>query len=271
MKNRFIEKSLIKALYFLKDTVFSEEYSKAGGLMQNIDPRIKLISLTLVLLVISLLKSIQLILFLYLLSILLAYLSKINLVYFMRRVWIFIPLFSLFIAIPACFEIFTPGERILWIITRQGISGAMLFVFRVLTSLSFSILLVLTTSSTSLLRALRSLGIAQIFVVTFMMCYRYIYIFINTIEDTYMGIKSRIIANLKNRKTHGIIAWRISILWEKSRAMSEEVYLAMLSRGYAGEPKANYAFKLKAIDLAWILFVIAIYLAILYFDGRKSL
>lgn len=271
MKNRFIGKSLIKTLDFLKDAFFAEEYSKSSGLMQKLDPRIKLVTLLIILLVISLVKNIHLILIIYFFSILLAYFSRINLAYFCRRVWIFIPLFSLFIAIPACFEIFTPGERIFWVITRQGLSGAILFVLRVLTSVSFSIVLVLTTNSASLLRALRSLGIPQIFVVTFMMCYRYIYIFINIVEDTYMGIKSRIITNLKERKAHGIIAWRISMLWEKSKAMSEEVYLAMLSRGYAGEPKINYTFKLRAIDFAWLLFVVALSLIILYFDGRKPL
>lgn len=239
MKNKFIEQSLLGTLGFIREAIFSEEYSRASGLLQAIDARIKIIGLAGILLAVAWIKSIALVFLFYLLSLLLAYFSKINLIYFLRRTWIFIPLFSLFIAIPALFNIFSPGEVIFWGITKQGFLGATLFIARVLTSVSFSVLTVLTTSHIDLLRALRSLGIPQFFVVTFMMCYRYIYIFIKILEDTYLAIKSRLITDLRHRKARKILAWRMSTLWEKSRMMSEEVYLAMLSRGYSGEPKSK--------------------------------
>jgi cobalt/nickel transport system permease protein len=269
MKNKFIEHSLIKTMDFLRDEVFTQEYSQSKGFMQALDPRTKLISLVITLLLVLSVKNISTLLILYCASILFAYFSKINLAHFLKRVWIFIPLFSLLIAIPALFSVFSPGEKIFFSITRQGLFGAILFILRVLTSVSFSVLLVLTTSHASLLKALRSLGVPQIFVTVFMMCYRYVYIFIEIIEDTYLGIKSRIITNLKNRKTHKLIAWRIGTLWEKSSLMSEEVYLAMLSRGYSGEPKTVFAFKLKALDYLWLLSLIIVSIAIFCLDARK--
>lgn len=237
MKNNFIEKSLLGVLSFISHTVFAEEYARCSGLMQRIAPRFKLIIIFAILLIVAFSRSIPLIAGFYLLSLVLAVLSRINLLYFIKRVWLFIPIFALVIAVPALFEIFTPGDVIAFGITKQGLSSAGLFTLRVLTSVSFSVLLVLTTNHTQLLKSLRSIGVPVVFVTTLMMCYRYIYVFIKIVEDMYLGIKSRTITNLKNKKARKVVAWHMGSLWEKSRIMSEEIYLAMLSRGFNGEPK----------------------------------
>ncbi|MFH1199021.1 MAG: cobalt ECF transporter T component CbiQ [Candidatus Omnitrophota bacterium] len=205
--------------------------------MQKISPRFKLVFTLAILLVIAFSRSILLIACFYLISLLLACLSRINLFYFIKRVWFFIPFFALIIAVPALFEIFSPGEVIVFGITQQGVSSGGLFTLRVLTSVSWSVLLVLTTNHTQLLRSLRLIGVPAIFVTTLMMCYRYIYVFIKIVEDMYLGIKSRTITSLRNKKARKVVAWHMGSLWEKSRMMSEEIYLAMLARGFNGEPK----------------------------------
>jgi cobalt/nickel transport system permease protein len=43
--------------------------------------------------------------------------------------------------------------------------------------------------------------------------------------------------NLHYKKGQRIVAWKIANLWERSQQLNEEVYNAMLSRGYSGEPK----------------------------------
>lgn len=237
MKNNFIEKSLLGVLSFISHTVFAEGYARIPGLMQRITPRLKLIITLAILLIIAFSRSILLIAGFYLLSLVLACLSRINLFYFIKRVWLFIPIFALVIAVPALFEIFSPGKVIAFGITKQGISSAALFTLRVLTSVSFSVLLILTTNHTQLLKSLRSIGVPAVFVTTLMMCYRYIYVFIKIIEDMYLGIKSRTITGLDNKKARKVVAWHMGSLWDKSRMMSEEIYLAMLSRGFNGEPK----------------------------------
>jgi len=246
MRNNFIEHSILGALSFLKESVFSEEYAAKRGLLQAIDPRLKVPLFIILLITILLIKNIIFLGVLYFFCLLLAMASKINLGYFLKRTWIFIPLFSLFIAIPALFSVFTPGEPLLifklagikLVITRQGFDGAALFVMRVLTSVSFVILLNLTTRQTVLLRVLRIFGVPQIFVMTLSMCYRYIYLFAEIIEHTYIGIKSRVGNNLHYKKGQHIVAWKMANLWERSEQLNEEVYNAMLSRGYTGEPKA---------------------------------
>jgi len=112
------------------------------------------------------------------------------------------------------------------------------FISRIITSVSFVILLSLTTRHTELLRGLRIFRIPLIFVLTLGMCYRYIYLFTEMIENTYRAIKSRVGRVLHYKKGQQIVAWNIAHLWYRSYQLNQDVYTAMLSRGYTGEPRA---------------------------------
>jgi cobalt/nickel transport system permease protein len=258
--NNFIERSLLGALSFIKDSIFSEEYASKKGFLQGLDPRIKAISFLLFIIQGVLTKNINVILGLYAYSLLLAYISQIDLLSFLKRTWIFIPLFSLFIAIPAVFSIVTPGQSmaefsfrgIKLIITRQGLLGASLFVSRVVNSVSFAILLSMTTKHYELLKALRAFGVPQIFVMTIGMCYRYIYLFVEIIQNTYLAIKSRAGKIVSYDRGQRMVAWNIASLWHRSYHLNQEVYLAMLSRGYQGEAVLLDDFQIKAKDIWWL-------------------
>ncbi len=261
--NNFIERSIAGAIAFIKDSIFSEEYSSKNGLMQSIDPRMKVVTSALLLLTALFTNSVAVVLYIYLISLIFTYLSKINIVFFLKRTWVFIPLFSLFIAIPALFSVFTPGDPIADInlfghyltITRQGLSGAMLFVTRVITSVSIVVLLNITTRHNELLKVLRIFRIPQIFVMILGMCYRYIYLLIEVIENTYLAIMSRVGRRVHYKKGQQVVAWSMASLWHRSYRMNEEVYNAMLSRGYAGEPVILNDFKTNSKDWLWLSIV----------------
>ncbi|MFH0775000.1 MAG: cobalt ECF transporter T component CbiQ [bacterium] len=262
--NNFIERSITGILSFLKESIFADEYAAKKGFLQSLDPRIKVITFILFILSILLTRSIAVCLFLYAVCLMLAFFSKVHLGFFLKRTWIFIPLFSLFIAIPAIF--ITPGETLFSVqgltVTRQGLFGAALFVSRVIASVSYAILLSLTTKHFALLRVLRIFGIPQVFVMILGMSYRYIYLFLEVVENTYLAIKSRVGTKLHYKKGQHIIAGNISSLWQRSYYMNEAVYNAMLSRGYTGEPIILNDFKTKLRDWAW-LFLVAIFLVTL--------
>ncbi|MCX6702801.1 MAG: cobalt ECF transporter T component CbiQ, partial [Candidatus Wolfebacteria bacterium] len=237
--NNFIERSIVGVLAFLRDSIFAEEYALRNGFLQSLDPRVKIISFLLLILEALFIGSNAVLFFLYGVCLFLVLISKINLGFFLKRTWIFIPLFSLFIVLPA---IFGPGEALLtWhilgaklIITRQGLGGAAIFITRVITCVSFAVLLNLTTKHFALLKALRIFKIPQIFVMTLGMCHRYIYLFVGIIQNTYLAIKSRVGLGVQYQKGQNMVAWNIAVLWERSVGLSEEVYKAMLSRGYQG-------------------------------------
>ncbi len=265
MKNNFIQRTLMGALSFLKDSLFAEEHTLKKGFLQSLDPRIKAVTFILFIILVLLAKSINIVLGLYLLCIFLACISKINLVFFFKRTWLFIPFFSLFIALPALFSVFIPGAPLFtlqfgsftFVITHSGVSTAILFVLRVATSVSFIVLLSITTKHFELLKVLRIFGIHQVFTMVLGICYRYIYLFIGIIENTYLAMKSRVGNVMYYKRGQHIVAWNIASLWLRSYQLNEDVYKAMLSRGYSGEPVILNSFKARFRDWLW-LFAVAV-------------
>jgi cobalt/nickel transport system permease protein len=270
-KNNFIERSIRGALSFFKESVFADEYAKRNAFLQRRDSRIKAISFLLLILAVLFTKNFYYIASIYLSVLALTSLSGINLWFFLKRTWIFIPLFSLFIAIPALFNFFSPGEPVfIWgvfnlkfVITRQGLSAAGLFILRVITSVSITILLSLTTRHNDLLRMLRIFRIPQVFVMTLGMCYRYIYLFSEVVENTYLAIKSRVGRSVHHKDGREVIAWSIASLWQRSYHLNNQVYNAMLSRGYRGEPIVYEKFRATAVDWAALACVIMFFFLVL--------
>ena len=271
-KNNFIERSLRGALSFLKEATFADDIASRQGLLQSIDPRVKTITFFLFIIQIVVTKNLFILVCLYALCLVLTLCSRINLGFFLKRTWIFIPLFSLFIAIPALFNVVTPGDSLMTFridgstisITRQGVLGASFFVARVTTSVSFAVLLSLTTRHSELLRVLRVFKIPQIFVMVIGMCHRYIYLFAELVENTYLAIKSRVGRNVRHKRGRHIVAWNIASLWNRSYQLNEAVYQAMLSRGYRGEPVVWDDFKITVKDGLWLCFVITVSAALAY-------
>jgi cobalt/nickel transport system permease protein len=80
------------------------------------------------------------------------------------------------------------------------------------------------------------------------MCYRYIYLFLDTVQKTFLAIKSRVGFVSSTKAGQKIAAMNMAGLWLKSYRMQTQVYDAMLSRGYSGEPKVLEEFKAGTID-----------------------
>ncbi|MBU4252763.1 MAG: cobalt ECF transporter T component CbiQ [Candidatus Omnitrophica bacterium] len=263
--NNFIERSIVGGLTFLKDSIFAEEVAQRGGFLQSLDVRVKIISFLLFILQALFTGSIPALLFLYALCLFLGLISRIELVFFLKRTWFFIPLFSLGIAFPA---IFGPGEPLLswqilgakFSITHQGLQGAVVFVIRVITCVSFVVLLNITTRHFDLLKVLRIFKIPAIFIMILGMCYRYIYLFAGIIQNTYLAIKSRVGRGVQYQQGQGMVAWNIASLWDRSVGLNEEVYKAMLSRGYQGEALAWNDFKIRTKDWLWLFAVILLWI-----------
>lgn len=271
-KSSFIERSIMGALSFFKGSIFAEEYASYKGLLQVLDVRIKLLIIFIFLAGVLFSRNIYAVISLYLLCLLLSLLSRINILFFLKRTLIFIPLFSLFVALPAIFSVVTPGKELFGFgptafhmgITQQGLLSAGIFLSRVAASVSFIILLALTTRNTELLRALRIFKVPQIFVMITGMCYRYIYLFVEVVENTYSAIKSRVGILVPHKKGRDIAAWNIGSLWQRSYYLNQAVYNAMLSRGYCAEPKALDEFKTGVLDWACLSFAVIIICCILY-------
>ncbi len=276
-KKGFLDKTLAEITSFFKDGFFSEKYADRNGLMQKLDPRVKVVTITLLVIAVSFLTHLLLITGLHLFVLVLVSLSMIPLGFFLPRVWLFIPLFSGIMAIPALFNVFVPGDPLLTLIrfdaewsigpfkvpetiaiTRQGLTTATLFVMRVATSVSLVILVVLTTKWPHLLKALRALGIPQMFTFIIGMTYRYIHLLLRLIEDIHLARKSRFIKKGSIGSGQKWVASQMGIVLKRSLNVSEDVYSAMLSRGFSNEVKILDTFRLGKADYLWICFVLLI-------------
>ena len=68
------------------------------------------------------------------------------------------------------------------------------------------------------------------------------------------------------RKGQSIVAWNIATLWQRSFKLNEDVYSAMLARGYTGEPVLSDEFKTSLKDWAWGCLVVIISALALYLN-----
>ena len=159
---------LLKSLHQMKravcDELLTECYANQKGFMQKLDPRVKLL-LTIGLIVIAgITRSVSILLGLWVLSLLLIASSRLPVYTLQKRIWGFIPLLSLLVALPGMFNIFIDGTPLLvlyqsstpaewWgihlpasvFITRQGALAALFLFLRVGISFSLGVLLTLTT------------------------------------------------------------------------------------------------------------------------------
>jgi len=256
----FIERGIADITASLERAIFSEELARKDGLLQNLDPRVKVITFLALLLAVNLSQGLLIIVVLYFLTLLLASRSRIPLCFFIKRVWLFMPFFTGLVALPALFNIFTPGNPIvtLWqtdrfhlAITVQGLRTATFLVLRVGVSVSLAILSVLTTPWATLLKALRILSLPQVFILTLGMAYRYSFLLLHTANNMFLARQSRTVGQMSGRENRRWIAASTTTLLAKSYHLSQGVYLAMLSRGFRGEAQMLGTFQLKPSDWLW--------------------
>ncbi len=254
----FAEKTILAVVSVLKDTVSNEVMAGKRGLLQRLDPRAKCACFALLLASVLVTRSIPLLAVFCVAVVLLAVLSSIPVPFFLKRTLLFIPLFAFCIAVPALFHVVTPGAPIISFkifshelaITRQGLSSATIFLLRVFVSVSIGVLLVLTTRHSVLLKSLRVFRVPKVFVMTMGMTYRYIFLLLDIVQNTFTAIRSRAGFIISSRTGRRIVAANAAGLWLRSYRLQSQVYDAMLSRGYTGESLVLDDFRARGIDFS---------------------
>lgn len=221
----------------LESVIAADDLSRKPGFLQGLDPRAKCASFLLLLVTAGLLHNLTLLGAVFAIVLVMVFFSRLSLSFFLKRVLLFVP-FTAVIAIPALF--ITPGTPLWHIgphayITQQGLLTAAYLCVRVTVSISLGVLLILTTRWPDLLSALRWFRLPALIVSIVGMTYRYIFLFLHTANNMFLARRSRTIARFSGGANRRWVAQAITTTLTKSQHLSEEVYLAMLSRGYAGE------------------------------------
>jgi cobalt ECF transporter T component CbiQ len=281
VKISFIEKGINHLAGVIKKGYAQVELSSQNGFFQKIDARVKILFLFFLIIIVSvkrdLLSEICIWGFVFLLSLL----SRLNVVALYKRILFLGLIFGFLIALPSAFNFITRGEMIIpivklsrsytfWIyhlpaeigITKEGIEGVLTLTMRVINSLSLSFLILYTTPFSEILRALKVLRVPDTFLIIITLCYKYIFLFAKTVEDMHLAKKSRTVREVKNHEAREWITERMAFIFRRTQLRCEEVYGAMIGRGFSDQLKLYGFRKMRLTDWCWgfSLFSVGVYL-----------
>ncbi|WHH56882.1 cobalt ECF transporter T component CbiQ [Petroclostridium sp. X23] len=286
-RKSFIVKTLGQLSETLRNEFLSDHYSKAPGLLQQLDPRVKVLSFVALMGFAAMMRSLSVLIIMYVFTVLLLFLGKLPVFTFTKRIWVVMPLATAVMVLPAVLNIIVPGEPLLIIyevknpiswfgiplpqmlsVTKQGMISAVTLILRVSISVSLGVILTVTTSWAELMKGLCRIKIPSIFITMLDMAYRYIFVLINISLQMFEARKLRTIGTVSYLSNKKFISDIIGVLFAKSMSYSEAVYDAMVARGYTGQIETISSFKLKRLDILWIFSIMIFILILSYFSIR---
>jgi cobalt/nickel transport system permease protein len=253
----FIASTIFGFTRALSHALTSEEIARRRGLLQALDPRVRLVGLFALVLAVTLSRRLAVVLALFLVAVMIAILSGVSIRLLARRAWLVALVFTGIIALPAIF--ITPGNPVATFaggsirITAQGVATAVLLIARVETAVTLTTLLILCTPWTHVLKALRSFRLPQEVVAMLAMTHRYVFLLVETASQMHESRQSRMVGRLRGAEQRRITARTAGVLLSKSMELSNDVYLAMQSRGFQGDVRILSDFHMKSWDYAGLL------------------
>ena len=237
------------------------------GFFQKLDPRVKVFFLIFFVVIVSLKTDIFSEAAITVFTFLLVVSSRINLAQFYKKIAGLTFLFGFLVVFPSAFNVVTPGELILPVITlphpyefliyhipkeigltRQGVDGVMMLCLRMMNSLTISLLVIHTTPFHRIIKALQVFRVPQAFLLIITLSYKYIFIFAKTVEGMYFARKSRLVGMVRDDEAREWVVGRIAHMFRKSMSRYEEVFRAMVARGFAEEVRLSDIGELTTTD-----------------------
>ncbi len=251
-RDGFLTSTMLGFARALARAIASEQIARQPGLLQSLDPRVRVIGLFAMVVATVLSRRIAVVGALFVLAVMIAILSKVGIGMLGKRVWLVVLGFTGVIALPAIFV--TPGDPVAALsggpfhVTVQGLQTAALLIARVETAVTFTSLLVLCTPWTHVLKALRAFRLPQEAIMMLAMTHRYIFLLVETAGQMLESRQSRTVGALRGAEGRRMAARTAGVLLSKSIEMSNEVYLAMQSRGFRGDIRILPDFHMQRWD-----------------------
>ncbi len=267
----FIERSIASLVRVLEHSLESEKVARADGLLQRLDPRVKIIGSAALIVATVASRRIAVIAFLFAFAVLLTIVSQVPIRALALRVWASVLGFTGLIALPAAFT--TPGPVIYqipllhWGVTATGLRSAAFLIARAETAATVAVLLVLCTPWAYVLKGLRVLRFPVVVIVILGMTYRYIFLLLETAGEMFESRRSRQVGRLNGPERRRLAAASAGVLLGRTFHLGNDVYLAMQSRGFDGEVHLLSDFSMKLRDYAGLVAFLGVSAAALYF-GR---
>jgi cobalt/nickel transport system permease protein len=226
------------------------------GLMQRLDPRVKLVSILLLAVIASFAQSVWVLLAMVVVTAALAAFSGIGVGSFSRKVWASAGFFGLLLSLPATTAWISPGPVLVPFgplsVTSTGLLIAARLTARVAAGAGFGLLVVWTTRWTDILQALTAMRVPDIVVATLAMTQQQIMSLLRTVENMHLARESRMLSAGSVADNRGWVTERMAYIAKKSIKTADDVYDAMLSRGFAGAMPSLVRLHAESRDWVWL-------------------
>ena len=234
-----VERTVDGLLHAMDRAVEAEAGAAHPGLLQSVDPRVKLAGILSLIAAVALSHRLEIIAGLLVVGLALAALSQARLLARVSGVWLAAVGLSLALALPAL--VLTPGPAVArlplvgWNVTSTGLTSAAYLVLRVAATTMFGSLLVFTTPWPHVLKSLRAFGVPVVMVAVLGMTYRYILLLLEATHDMFVARRSRAVGRLTAGERRQLAGQHAGVLLGRSLHLGGEVYPAMEARGFRGE------------------------------------
>jgi cobalt/nickel transport system permease protein len=256
------------------DVLHNEDVAARPGLLQRLDPRVKLLTLVLFAVTASLVHSIAVLVALVGVTLVLAAASHVGLASFERKVWASAGLLALLIALPSALRVFTPGAVAVSLgpatLTQPGLLGVATLVTRVVAAAGFALLVVWTMRWRDLLHALTAMHMPDVVVATLAMTQKQILTLLRTVEQIHLARESRTLTRGTARRERDWVTERMAFVVRKSMKTADDVHDAMLARGFSGAAPALVRLRVRRADWLWSLASVALCVLALTADRLLS-
>ncbi len=230
------------------------EFIKGDSIIHRLDPRVKIIYAFLFSLIIALQRELLPAMVGLLISLMLIIIARINYREILKRIMIIDKfLLLLWLILPLTY----PGEQFFRIgslkLSYQGIIFTLLLSIKA-NGIMFIIISLLATSSIfDIVHALLHLRIPKKTVFLFFLIYRYAWVLFDEYEKIMRAVKARGFTLRNSLHTYKTIAYIVGCLLVKSYNRAENLYRAMVSRGFRGEFWLLDHFKFSTLDILGII------------------
>lgn len=235
-----VERTLEELLRVAERSLHAEETARRGGLLQALDARAKWVGFAGFAVAAGLARNLGVLAALFAGAVALGLLSRLRLRELALRAWLPALLFTALVGGPALFLVAGPRVPAVppaWGISAAGVRSFGFLLLRVETIASFTLLLVLSTPWARLLAALRSLRVPATVVLILGMTYRFLFLLLASAHDLFLARRSREVGRLRPPQARRLFARTTGVLLSKTMATSQQVYLAMVSRGFTGDAR----------------------------------
>ena len=241
----------------LAELLENEDLARASGLLQGLDPRVRLGTVLVLAVTVSFLHAIPALIVVILATMTLAAVSRVSVGAFTRRVWASAGFFGLLLAAPAITGWISPGPALIGrgalSVTASGLIIASRLLLRVVAGAGIGLLVVWTTRWSDLLGALTALRVPDVVVATLAMTQQQIVSLMRTVENIHLARESRMLSAGTVTENREWVVDRMAFVASKSFKTADEVYDAMLARGFSGDWPTLRRLRMTARDGTWLL------------------